>query len=144
MALGTILLVEDDASVRTLVERALSVKGFTVFAAENGERARQIMQASDPAAVLLDINLPDVDGIELCEQFRAETKKEMPIVFLTSSDTSDIVIKCLEAGGDDFVVKSAGVKAIINRVESWTVKRGYSDLAKTRAQKLERLRAALK
>jgi two-component system, OmpR family, response regulator MtrA len=118
-----ILLVEDDPSVRTGLELALTRQGHSVTSYATGEEALDHVRTRRPEIVILDVMLPGIDGIEVCRRIRKIDS--LPVILLTAlGDDLDVVVG-LEAGADDYVVKpvqprvlDARIRAILRRVES--------------------------
>lgn len=104
-----ILLVEDSRSVAMVMGARLSSFGHEVVLAENGQVAVEKFRESIPDLVLMDIEMPVMDGFEATNQirrFEAETSSWTPIIFLTASNTDDNLVTAIEAGGDDFLAKN--------------------------------------
>jgi DNA-binding response OmpR family regulator len=118
-AQGLILLVEDNAMQRRLYGDVLSSQGYSVFSAENFKEAEQFLRDNVPALILLDVMMPEVDGIEACLRFREKLGDGIPILFLTAADTMDVVLAALKAGGDDYIVKSGSPTTLLERVKHW-------------------------
>jgi DNA-binding response OmpR family regulator len=116
---GLILLVDDNAVQSRLYGDVLMAEGFTVVAMSNAKEAEQFLLANVPSVILLDIMMPDVDGIEACQRFRKQIGERSPILFLTASDTVDILLAAFKAGGDDFFVKINGHAKLVERVKYW-------------------------
>ncbi|MFP4149137.1 MAG: winged helix-turn-helix domain-containing protein [Nitriliruptoraceae bacterium] len=113
---ATILLIEDDASIRELTARGLTAAGFTVVTEAAGDRGLARFRHQPPDAVVLDIMLPGLDGLEVCKAIRAETT--VPVVMLTArSDTIDVVVG-LESGADDYVTKPFEMAELVARVRA--------------------------
>jgi two-component system alkaline phosphatase synthesis response regulator PhoP len=120
-----IIVVDDDKDIRKLVESILSKEGFITTGAENGADAMKKIQASKPDLVLLDLQLPDKDGFEVCKDLRNDpSTKYVPIVFLTVQNLDSYKIAGLEMGADDYITKPfnqtellARVKAVLRRVD---------------------------
>jgi two-component system response regulator MtrA len=123
-----ILLVEDDPSVRTALELALTRQGHSVTSYSTGEEALDHIRARRPEIVILDVMLPGIDGVEVCRRIRRFD--QVPVLLLTArGDDLDVVVG-LEAGADDYVVKpveprvlDARIRAILRRVESTSADR---------------------
>ncbi len=105
-----ILLVEDARSVSALMNARLSAFGYEVILAENGQVAVELFRKSAPDLVLMDIEMPVMNGFEATNHIRAIEAKQQwawtPIIFLTASDTVENLLTAIEAGGDDFIAKS--------------------------------------
>ena len=113
---ATILLVEDDPSIRELTQRGLEQAGFTVVTAATGDQGLTRFHADQPDAVVLDVMLPGLDGLEVCRAIRASSAT--PVVMLTArSDTLDVVVG-LESGADDYVTKPFEMAELVARVRA--------------------------
>jgi two-component system, OmpR family, response regulator MtrA len=113
---ATILVVEDDASIRELTQRGLQRAGFEVLTAATGTEGLDRFHADRPDAVVLDVMLPGIDGLEVCKAIRATSAT--PVVMLTArSDTLDVVVG-LESGADDYVTKPFEMAELIARVRA--------------------------
>lgn len=112
----TILMVDDKASVRTLVKDYLVEKGFRVVTAENGRQALFTARHEKPDLILLDIMMPEMDGYEFIPIYRKEA--DTPIILLTARlDESDKVLG-LELGADDYVTKPFGMRELLARIRA--------------------------
>jgi two-component system response regulator MprA len=116
-----ILVVDDDRSVRDALRRALTLGGYEVDAVEDGREALTRLSTSSPDAVVLDIGLPEVDGLEVCRRVR-EAGDRTPILMLTARDAVSDRIDGLDAGADDYLVKpfdlgelKARIRALLRR-----------------------------
>jgi two-component system response regulator MprA len=117
-----ILVVEDDRSVRDAVRRALMLAGYEVLTAEDGSDGILQVDRGVPDAVVLDIGLPEIDGIEVCRRLRRDGNRT-PILMLTARDAVADRIDGLDAGADDYLVKpfdvgelKARLRALLRRV----------------------------
>jgi len=110
-----ILVVEDDDSVRAAVRRALLLAGYEVLAAENGESALSQIATDPPDAIVLDLGLPDIDGMEVCRRLR-RADDHTPILMLTARDAVEDRVDGLEAGADDYLVKPYDVRELQARI----------------------------
>jgi DNA-binding response OmpR family regulator len=119
MAEYPIILAEDMRTLRDIYMSALEAKGFAVSAAANGREALAWLEQSSPKMMILDINMPELDGIETCRLAREKVGPEVPILFLTAMDGIDVLQKCIAAGGNDFIVKTDNIDAIVQRVCFW-------------------------
>ena len=116
---GLILFAEDDRMLRKLYTDTLTAAGYSVLAASDGKKALELLRTVKPKLLLLDVMMPNLDGIETCRQARKIVGDEVPIVFLTALDQLSNVHDCISAGGDDYIVKSEGVASIVKRVGYW-------------------------
>ncbi len=113
---ATILVVEDDASIRELTQRGLQRAGFDVRTAATGDEGLERFRIDRPDAVVLDVMLPGIDGLEVCKAIRATSAT--PVVMLTArSDTLDVVVG-LESGADDYVTKPFEMAELVARVRA--------------------------
>lgn len=110
-------MVEDDPQVRSMVVRTLRYEGFEVVAAPDVASAMAAVRASPPDAVLLDLLLPDGDGVDLCRKLRAGGMR-FPILMLTARDAEDDRVDGLDSGADDYVVKPFSTGELVARVRA--------------------------
>ena len=104
MARVRILVVDDDRALREALRRALHLAGYEVELAENGQHGLSQVAAMSPDAVVLDIGLPDIDGLGVCRRLR-EAGNRVPVLMLTARDAVADRIEGLDAGADDYLVK---------------------------------------
>ena len=112
-----ILVVDDEPSVRDAVERALRLDGHEVELAENGERALRIVSEAPPDALVLDVLMPRVDGIQVCKRIRGSGDRT-PILMLTARDSIGDRVSGLDAGADDYLVKPFALDELLARVRA--------------------------
>jgi DNA-binding response OmpR family regulator len=119
---GTIVVVDDEPNIADLVDLYLAREGFRVLKTDTGEAGLQAVQDHRPRLVVLDVGLPDVDGLEVCKRLRATS--QIPVIFLTARDSEVDRVLGLELGGDDYLTKPfspaelvARVKAVLRRVD---------------------------
>lgn len=98
-----VLVVEDDGEIADVVRRALDKVGYEVRLATDGEAALEQSQVFEPDAVVLDLGLPKLDGVEVCRRLRAAG--DVPILMLTARDALDARVEGLDSGADDYLVK---------------------------------------
>lgn len=115
----TVFIVEDDENIRELVLYALRSAGFTVSGFESGFEFWNSIKMHTPDAVLLDIMLPDEDGISLLKKIRAHSVlQSIPVIMLTAKSSEYDAIKGLDAGADDYISKPFGVMELISRLKA--------------------------
>src|SRR5271170_7855238 len=114
---GRLLIVEDDSALRRSLRTTLDVLGFDVGEASNGEDGLVRLRMVDYEAVLLDINMPGIGGIETCRRIRRVYTK-MPILMLTVRDSEDDKVEALEAGADDYVTKPFQTRELTARIRA--------------------------
>lgn len=110
----TVLVADDDPHIRQLLAFALTKAGYAVAEAADGEEALDRVAREKPALVVLDINMPRMDGIEVCRRLRAEGG--LPILFLSSRDDEIDRILGIELGADDYVTKPFSPREVVARV----------------------------
>ncbi len=125
MERGTILVVDDEANIADLVELYLRRDGYRVVKASAGEEVVAAVGTHRPRLVVLDVGLPDIDGLEVCRRLRQTSA--IPVIFLTARDTEIDRVLGLELGADDYVTKPfsppelvARVKAVLRRADGTT------------------------
>ena len=112
----TVLVVEDEASIASFVALYLKNAGYTVKAVANGTDALAQVEAEQPALIVLDLMLPDMDGIEVCRRIRQ--RRDVPILLLTARDEDIDKIIGLEVGADDYMTKPFNPRELVARVKS--------------------------
>ncbi|MCD4802821.1 MAG: response regulator transcription factor [Anaerolineales bacterium] len=120
----TILMVDDKASVRKLVQEYLVEQGYRVVTADNGQNALHIARNEKPDLILLDIMMPEMDGFEFVRIFRKE--KDTPIILLTAKLEETDKVLGLELGADDYVTKPFGMRELLARIRA-VLRRTESD-----------------
>ena len=125
---NTILVVDDELDILEFVGYNLRKEGYTVLTANNGLTAIEIAQEKTPDLVVLDVMMPDMDGIETCERMRAIPKLTNTIItFLTARSEDYSQIAGLEAGADDYITKPIRPKVLLSRVKALLRRRVVSD-----------------
>jgi DNA-binding response OmpR family regulator len=113
---ATILVIEDDPGIRTALVRALGERGHAATSADRGMTGLQAAIDDRPDLVLLDLGLPDVDGLQVLAMLRAVS--DVPVVMVTARDDDAAVIKALDAGADDYVAKPFGIDQVEARIRA--------------------------
>ena len=111
-----ILIVEDEINIATPVKTYLEKAGFDVDHALTGAAALRLMEATPPNLIVLDLNLPDIDGLEVCRRIRATS--QVPIIMVTARDDDIDKIVGLEVGADDYLTKPFNVRELVARVKA--------------------------
>jgi DNA-binding response OmpR family regulator len=122
MERGTVLVVDDEPNIADLIELYLAREGFRVVKAGAGEAGLRAVSEHRPRLVVLDVGLPDIDGLEVCRRLRQSST--IPVIFLTARDGEVDRVLGLELGADDYVTKPfspaelvARVKAVLRRTD---------------------------
>ncbi len=114
---GLVLHVEDEPAIRDVVKLYLTREGFSVVAATSGEQALQELRRNRPVAVVLDVGLPGMDGLEVCRSMRADNDWT-PVLFCTARDDEVDRVMGLEMGADDYITKPFSPRELVARVKS--------------------------
>lgn len=125
-----VLVVDDDPHIRQLLVFALEKAGLSATEAGDGEAALEAVARQAPDLVVLDINMPKLDGLEVCRRLRA--KGDLPILLLSSRDDEIDRVLGIELGGDDYVVKPFSPREVVARVQA-ILRRARGPAAKTEA-----------
>jgi two-component system, OmpR family, response regulator MprA len=112
-----LLVVDDDRALRDVLRRALSLAGYEVMLAETGASALADVAGVVPDAVVLDVGLPDIDGLEVCRLLRREGNR-VPVLMLTARDAVSDRIDGLDAGADDYLVKPFDIDELKARLRA--------------------------
>lgn len=112
----TILIVEDEPNLGFTLREYLKDKGYNVHLAQNTEMAFELFITNPPAIVLMDIGLPDGNGLDLCKRLRS-IRKDFVLIFLSAQNDPEIRVKGLELGGEDYITKPFALKELILRLE---------------------------
>ena len=123
-----ILVVDDDAGVRQALQRALRLEGFAVRLAEGGKEALRAVAEQPPAAVVLDVAMPDLDGVAVVRRLRADGS-EVPVCILSARDEVSDRVAGLQAGADDYVVKPFAVPELAARLHALLRRHGGDGVA---------------
>ena len=114
---ASVLVVEDDRAIGEGLVRDLNAHGYSVKWARSGREGLELAASSPPEAILLDLGLPDLDGIHVCRSFR-RTLPDVPIVILTARDTEVDTVVGLDAGASDYVTKPFSVHVLLARLRA--------------------------
>src|SRR5579862_4665801 len=112
-----ILVIDDDPAVNSSLERALRLEGYEVVTAADGTSGLSALALSPPDAVILDLGLPDIDGLEVCKRMRA-AKDDTPVLILTARDAVNDRVQGLDAGADDYLVKPFALAELLARLRA--------------------------
>ena len=121
-----ILVIDDDPAVNASIERALRLEGYEVETAPTGGRGLEALALTPPDAVVLDLGLPDIDGLEVCKRMRA-AKNDTPVLMLTARDAVHDRVQGLDAGADDYLVKPFALAELLARLRALLRRRTAED-----------------
>ncbi|MGB6482901.1 MAG: response regulator transcription factor [Candidatus Acidiferrales bacterium] len=111
-----ILVVDDAPQVRRVMRATLTAEGYTIFEAREGQEALEIFRAKRPDIILLDVNMPGMNGLEACREIRRNS--DVPIIMLTVRNAERDKVLALDAGADDYVVKPFGMQELLARIRA--------------------------
>ncbi len=121
-----ILIVDDEEDILELVKYNLGINGFLTTCATNGEEALKFTRLHKPDLIVLDLMLPNIDGLDVCRVLKADSEtKSIPILMLTARGEESDIIQGLEMGADDYVTKPFSPQVLVARVK--TLLRRYSE-----------------
>lgn len=115
----TVLIIDDDEDIREIISYNLTKDGYTVLTAKNGEEGIKKAKKNLPHLILLDVMMPEMDGMEVCEILRADEKtRDIKICFLTARSEDYSQIAGFDAGADDYVTKPVKPKVLSSRIKA--------------------------
>ncbi|HJX24928.1 MAG TPA: response regulator, partial [Chthoniobacterales bacterium] len=118
---GKILVVDDDATSRKILARTLSSAGYDCCEADNGLEGLNLVRSEQPSLLLLDFDMPGLDGAEVLKRLRANNDPavaQIPAIMLTGHGGEESEVLCLKAGADDFVTKPINIAVLHARIET--------------------------
>lgn len=119
MAKECILVVEDEEAIQELLRYNLNREGYSVQEADTGESALQLAQEKQPNLILLDLMLPEIDGLEVCKQLKSDTRTQhIPIIMVTAKGEEADIVTGLELGADDYITKPFSPRVVVARVRA--------------------------
>lgn len=126
-----LLLVEDEASVSNFIRKGLEGEGYQIDTALDGDLGKDLFYKKNHDLIILDVNLPGVNGFVLCKEFKAE-KPLLPVILLTALDSLNDKVSGFESGADDYLVKPFEFQELLMRVKALTRRAGNTQLAENR------------
>jgi DNA-binding response OmpR family regulator len=137
-----ILVADDEQEIRDLLDNFLKDQGYEVILASDGEQALQLAEMENPQAIILDVRMPGLDGLQVCKRLKAkEETKLIPVIFITGFE--DNKLKALDMGADDFVNKPFDMVELSIRVKSVLRIRHLTDELERAVAYIEELRKDL-
>lgn len=116
MSLKNVLVVDDEAGIRELLSEILYDEGYGVFLAENAQQARQLLEQKNPDVVLLDIWMPDTDGLTLLKEWVEQGKLTIPVIMMSGHGTIETALEATRIGAVDFLEKPIALKKLLATV----------------------------
>jgi two-component system OmpR family response regulator len=123
-----VLVVDDEEYITDLLSTSLRFQGFEVATASGGHQALALVGSFQPELILLDVNLPDIDGFEVCRRLRADGDL-VPVIFLTAQDTKRDLLNGFTKGGDDYMTKPFSLEEVVARIRAVLRRAGTSSVA---------------
>ena len=116
---GHVLVVDDDLSIRRMFQQLLTTNGYRVSVAASGEEALFFLDLVTPDLILLDLNLPGLDGLETTKKIKSDPSKPfIPIMLVTARDEQKLKVRGLDAGADEYLVKPVDLMELLARVRA--------------------------
>ena len=112
-----ILVIEDEHAISNFICRALTSNDYKAIPAGSGKEGLSLFFSHNPDLVLLDLGLPDMDGLEVLEQFNG-LPQEVPVIIISARDRESEKVRALDMGADDYVVKPFGVSELLARIRT--------------------------
>lgn len=130
-----VLVVEDDPMISMMISKILELNDYSVRTAIDGEEALRAVEAQAPDLVILDVNMPKINGYEVCRKIRMDARFEKVLVLMiTANADKQEQVKGFQAGADDFIVKPFNYDELLTRVLS-TLKRAKKDMGSKKKRK---------
>src|SRR5271154_5391985 len=126
MKSATILVVDDEPQIRRVMRATLTAEGYAIVEARDGQEALEKFRSERPDLIILDMNMPGLDGVEACREIRSSSN--VPIIMLTVRSAEKDKVRALDAGADDYVVKPFGIQELLARIRA-TLRRSAGEEA---------------
>lgn len=127
------LVVEDESNILRFVRANLRASGYEVASAKNGTEALAQFEERNPHVIILDLMLPEIDGLEVCQRIRSVS--DVPIVIITAKDDIQDAVRGLNAGADDYITKPFAVEELLARINA-VMRRAKSNVIQTPTDKI--------
>jgi len=138
--MAKVLIVDDDAKIVEMLEIGLNAMGYDTVAAYDGGSVFKVVVDEAPDIILLDLNLPKKDGIEVCQEIREKiTEIYIPIIMVTARDDTNSKIEGLDVGADDYITKPVDIKEVMARIRSMLRLKSLRDELKDAKDELQEL-----
>ena len=123
-----VLVVDDEEPNRVVLQDILELHGYEIIQAADGEEALNKIQENPPDVILLDINMPRMNGIEVTQKIKADERlKHISLIILTGLDDMELRVRALQLGADDFLLKPPHMAELVARVRSSAKLKAYHD-----------------
>jgi DNA-binding response OmpR family regulator len=123
-----VLVVDDEVTVRQALERALRLEGFAVSTAAGGQAALEEVATRPPAVVVLDVMMPDLDGLQVCAALRrSERTRSIPVILLTAASQMETRVAAMDLGVSEFLSKPLDTRNLLARIQAQWHQRQLSD-----------------
>ncbi|HEX3974312.1 MAG TPA: response regulator [Stellaceae bacterium] len=120
MEKAVIVAVDDSREMLDILKSVIAGAGYRFFGASNAQQCMRLVRDVEPDLILLDVQMPETDGFDLCKQIRAiEAFAHTPVAFVTARRTAQDVKAGIAAGGNDFITKPFDAKNLMQRIERW-------------------------
>jgi two-component system KDP operon response regulator KdpE len=123
---ATILVVDDEPQIRRVLRATLTAEGYAIVEARDGQEALTKFRSERPDLIILDMNMPGLDGVEACREIRSNSN--IPIIMLTVRSAEKDKVRALDAGADDYIVKPFGIQELMARIRA-TLRRSSGEEA---------------
>jgi DNA-binding response OmpR family regulator len=135
--MSRILIADDDDSIRRLLTRFLSTQGHEVIAAENGRQAVELARASNPDVIVLDVSMPEMNGVEACVILRSDPGLSVtPILMLSGQSDRESRLRGIAAGASDYLTKPVDIEDLDLRIRNAITMKGLYDQLQARYDEL--------
>ena len=132
---GSVLVVDDDHMNRLLLQRSLEADGHTVTVGENGRIALELLEETLPDVILLDILMPELDGFAVLDRVKADPRlRDIPVIMISALDEMDSVVRCIEAGAEDYLPKPFDATLLRARINAGLTKRRLGQVERERVR----------
>lgn len=128
--MANILVIEDEINVSSFIKRGLEEEGHYIDVAYDGAMGLSLACTKEYDAIVLDVVLPQMNGIEVCLRYRKEMGFSIPIIMLTALSTTDDIVKGLESGADDYLLKPFKFKELLARINAMLRRKGVGHTSK--------------
>ena len=113
-----ILTADDEKSIKDFLRDLLTSRGFDVVRASNGKETLEAVKQERPDLVLLDINMPDMDGLQACEALKKDPDNaSLPVLMLTAREDDSVIVQALKFGADDYLMKPIMIQELLDKID---------------------------